>query len=124
MNESEGVDVARRNKRHVLGWLLSAVLGTVVAFVSSGIVLPLVFGLQKRDSASVWMLSGAADFVMGLFCLPAFWLVHGFSYAMLKGQDAASWRSYRSLFQGLILFWIVLVLAWRSSSGGPVLRAE
>ena len=118
---SKPPEVERPN-RPVLGWIVSSIIGAVISWVSSSAILPLIFGVTRKDSASVWMLSGVADLVVGFMCLPAFLLAHGISYALLKSADTTQWRAVRSIGQGIVVFWIVLVLAW--GDNGPVLRAN
>jgi len=113
---------AERPKRPILGWIVSSTIGTVISWVSSSAILPLIFGVTRKDAASVWMLSGVADLVVGFMCIPAFLLAHGISYALLKSADTTQWRASRSIGQGIVVFWIVLVLAW--GDNGPVLRAN
>jgi hypothetical protein len=81
--QSESV-TQNKGGRTALGWFISALVGTVFAFLSSGVVIPLIFGVQRRDSASVWGLSGVADFVIGFLSLPAFLLVHGIAFAAIN----------------------------------------
>ena len=108
----------------VAGWLVSAFIGTVVAFISSGIVIPLIYGIQRRDSASVWMLSGVADLLIGFLSLPAFLIAHGIAFALGNSEGSTtSWRAARSVMIGLAIFWIVIVIVWHQLGGGKVLRA-
>jgi hypothetical protein len=120
MNEQ---DADEKTRHPVLGWFVSAVIGTVVAWLSSAAILPIMFGIARKDSASLWMLSGAADLVMGFLCVPAFLLAHGVSYVVLKSADTTQWRAFRSTVHGILFFWIVLVIAWRWQVNGPVFRA-
>jgi hypothetical protein len=60
--------------------------------------------------------------VMGFLCLPSFLLAHGVSYVALKQADTTGWRACRSTVQGIIFFWIVLVIVWRWQVNGPVYR--
>ena len=107
------------------GWFVSAFIGTVVAFFSSGIVIPLVYGVYRRDSASVWLLSGVADFVIGFLSLPAFIVAHGIAFAMSKAEGSTtSWRASRSVMIGLAIFWVVILVVWRQQGGGNVLRSQ
>ena len=116
---------ADQKKKHpILGWVGSAVIGTALAWVSSAVILPITFGVERKDSASLWMLSGAADLMIGFLCLPAFLLAHGVSYFALKQADTTQWRAFRSAGQGMIFFWIVLILVWRWQVNGPVLRGN
>ena len=106
-------------------WLISAILGAVVAFLSSGIVIPLIYGTQKRSSASVWGLSGVADFVVGFLSLPAFLVAHGIAFAVRDSQGTTtSWRTARSVLIGLGIFWVVIAIAWQHHGGGKVLRSH
>jgi len=115
-------DQAEKKQRPILGWSLSAMIGGVVAWISSAAILPLVFGIQRKDSASLWMLSGVADLVIGFLCIPAFLVAHSVSYAMLKNADTTQWRAVRSTCQGILFFWIVLVIVW--GDNGPVFRGN
>lgn len=107
--------------KSIRGWLISAFLGAIIAWASSGVILPLVFGTIRKSSSSVWMLSGVNDLVIGIMCIPAFFLAHGISYGMLKDTDTSQWRVIRSIAQGIFFYWIILILAW--GENGPVLRA-
>lgn len=71
----------------ILWWFGSAVIGSVLAFLSAAVILPMVFGIVRISSASLWLLSGAADLVIGFLCTPAFLLAHGISYICLKSAD-------------------------------------
>jgi len=116
-----------RNKggRTALGWFISALVGTVFAFLSSGVVIPLIFGVQRRDSASVWGLSGVADLVIGFLSLPAFLLVHGIAFAAINPVGSTTfWRAVRSVMIGLVIFWVVAVIVWQYHGGGKVLRTQ
>jgi hypothetical protein len=115
-------DEVRKSKRPILGWFVSAAVGTVLAWLSSAAILPLIFGVARKDSASLWMLSGVADLVVGFVCIPAFLLAHSISYAVLKNADTTQWRGLRSVGQGIVFFWIVLVIVW--GDNGPVFRAN
>ena len=117
-------DDTENTKRPVLGWFVSAVIGTVLAWLSSAAILPLVFGIARKDSASLWMLSGVADLVIGFLCIPAFLMAHGVSYATLKNADTTQWRALRSTIQGIVFFWVILVIAWAWDVNGPVSRAN
>lgn len=114
--------LAEKKQRTLLAWALSALIGALIAWVSSAAVLPLIFGIQRKDSASLWMLSGAADLVFGFLCIPAFLIAHSASFAALKNADTAQWRAFRSTCQGILFFWIVLVFAW--GNNGPVMRGN
>lgn len=121
MNEQSPCAVA---KHPILGGVLSSLIGTVLAWLSSAVILPLTFGIVRKDSASLWGLSGVADLVIGFLCLPAFLLAHGLSYALLRNAETTSWRATRSVVQGMIFFWIVLLLVWHWQVGGPVTRGQ
>lgn len=109
----------------VFGWSVSAVLGAVFALFSSVMVIPLVFGVQKRDSASVWGLSGVADLVVGFLSLPAFLAAHAIAYAISNSEGSTrSWRGARSVMVGLLVFWVVIVIVWQHQGGGKVLRSQ
>lgn len=111
-------------KRPFLGWFVSAVIGMLVAWLSSAAILPLVFGIARKDSASLWMLSGVADLVIGFLCIPAFLVAHGLTYVALKNADTTQWRAFRSAGQGIVFFWIILVIVWAWQVNGPVFRAD
>ena len=70
------------------------------------------------------MLSGAADLVFGFLCIPAFLVAHSVSYVALKNADTIGWRAFRSTFQGIVFFWIILVIIWSCYVNQPVLRAD
>ena len=115
----------RHGGRVFAGWFVSAFIGTVVAFFSSGIVIPLVYGAYRRDSASVWMLSGVADLVIGFLSLPVFLVAHGIAFAMSKAErSTTSWRASRSAMIGLAVFWVVILVVWHQQGGGRVLRSQ
>jgi hypothetical protein len=111
-----------KTRHPILGWFGSAFIGAVLAWLSSAVILPIVFGIARTDSASLWMLSGVADLVMGFLCVPAFLLAHGVSYVCLKSADTTQWRACRSVGQGIVFFWVVLVIVWRLQVNGPVFR--
>ena len=113
---------AEKKQRPLLAWSLSALTGALIAWVSSAAILPLIFGIQRKDSASLWLLSGAADLVIGFLCIPAFLIAHSVSFAALKNADTTQWRAFRSICQGILFFWIVLVIAW--GNNGPVMRGN
>ena len=115
-NQAEG------KQRPLLAWLLSALIGGLIAWISSAAILPLIFGIQRKDSASLWMLNGVADLVMGFLCIPAFLIAHSVSFLALKNADTNQWRAFRSAWQGILFFWIVLVIAW--GNNGPVMRGN
>lgn len=107
------------------GWFVSALLGAVFALFSSVMVIPLVFGVQKRDSASVWGLSGVADLVVGFLSLPAFLVAHAIAFAFSNSEGSTtSWRGARSVMVGLLVFWVVIVIVWQHQGGGKVLRSQ
>jgi len=115
----------RQGGRVFAGWFVSAFVGTVIAFFSSGIVIPLVYGVYRRDSASVWMLSGVADFLIGFLSLPAFLVAHGVAFVLSKSEGSTtSWRASRSVMIGLAIFWIVILVVWYQQGGGKVLRSQ
>lgn len=123
--QRRGVDEQKSSdpkKRPILGYFASSIIGTMLAFPSSAVILQFAFGVTRVDSASLWLLSGAADLMMGFLCLPAFLLAHGASYVALKNADTTSWRATRSVVQGIIFFWIVLILVWRWQVGGSVTK--
>ena len=108
-----------------MGWFVSAVLGSVIAFFSSGLILPLVFGTRGKSWASLWGLSGVADFLIGFLCLPAFLLAHGVIYSQAKKSELSTFfRASRSLVLALFVFWVVIVLVWYLNGGSGVWRAK
>lgn len=119
MSERNSSDPTRRP---ILGYFVSSIIGTMLAFPSSAVILQFTFGVRRVDSASLWLLSGAADLTMGFLCIPSFLLAHGASYVALKNADTTSWRATRSVVQGIIFFWIVLILVWRWQVGGSVTK--
>jgi ABC-type Na+ efflux pump permease subunit len=121
MSEERNVDPSRRP---VLGWFVSVLVGTPLAWLSSAAILPWIFGIERKDSASLWMLSGAVDLVFGFLCIPAFLIAHSVSYVALKNADTTRWRAFRSTCQGIAFFWVILVMAWGWHVNGPVFRAN
>ncbi len=114
-----------QGSRVIAGWFVSAFVGTVVAFFTSGIVIPLVYGVYKRDPASVWMLSGVADFVIGFLYLPVFLVTHAIALAMSRTEGSkTAWRASRSVLIGLVIYWVVILVVWHQQGGGKVLRSQ
>ena len=85
----------------------------------------MIFGIQRRDSASVWGLSGVADLVIGFLSLPAFLAAHAIAFAAINSEGSTtSWRAARSVMIGLVVFWVVITVVWQHHGGGKVLRTQ
>jgi hypothetical protein len=114
--------VERRSCRSVLVPFLS---GWFLCPIVAAIILPLVFGLDRRDSASVWLFSGAMDLIMGLvlspICMVAFGVLRG---VQPRTEGAPGLRPRWILAIALAVFAVALVAAWALLlDGRAVVRA-
>jgi hypothetical protein len=106
-------------------WFASAFVGAILALLSSTIVIPTIFGIQSRSSASVWGLSGVADLVIGLFSLPVFFIAHLIAFSSDKLIiTSMTRRAVLSLIFGIVIYCVVIVIVWTILGGGKVLRSH
>lgn len=95
-------------------------IGSVVAVLSSGVVLPLIFGIKRVSPSSLWMLAGVLDFLTGLVCLPVFWVAHGLIYLGCKKEKS----SIPGMLVALFVFWVMITVVWSFRGGEPVLKSR
>jgi hypothetical protein len=104
--------------------LLIVVLGTVLAVVSSTILLPLVFGKNPTDSASAWGLSGAVHVLVAMASVPAFWVAYGLTGRTFRARSAERGRRGRSrwkaLLAGLVASSLASIIGWALLGLGAV----
>ena len=106
-------------------WFASAFVGAILAILSSTIVIPTIFGIQNRSSASVWGLSGVADLVIGIVSLPVFLVAHLIAFSSDKLIRASmTRRAVLSLIIGIVIYCVVIVIVWKVLGGGKVLRSH
>lgn len=100
--------------------------GSLVAPILACFLLHVVYGVDRRDSSAVWLLSGVADLIVSVCCLPAFWLSMGICSMIFKPRkDDASASIINSLGVSLVLYTGVVILAWYfTMEGGRVLKAN
>jgi surface polysaccharide O-acyltransferase-like enzyme len=85
----------------------------------------MVYGIQRKSSSSLWMLSGVADFLIGFLCLPVFLIAHGILYSRLGSRNLSGFPlGIRSLGYALPIFWICIVVVWKLNGGHEVWRAN
>jgi len=65
------------------------------------------------------MLSGFMDLLIGIICLPVFWLVYVLIHARWKEKVGC----LPTTVIALLVFWLAIILLWFWQGGGPVLKA-
>jgi hypothetical protein len=107
-------------------WLISSVFGSIAALAITAVVIPSIYGVDYRDSSSVWGLSGIADILVGVTCLPVFLLVHLIAYLLLRSRGQQLILRSGSI---AVAIWLALLLpavltAWQARGAQKVLRAK
>lgn len=89
------------------------------------IVIPIIFGVEYRDSASVWMLAGVSDLMTGFAVLPVFIVVQLIGYLVCRSRGKAPLRSaVIAAVIGALVFLPSVVAVWKSQGAKKVLRAR
>lgn len=104
-------------------WFLSCATGFVILPFIAFYLMASIFGVDRRDSSSVWGLSGLAPILAALITSPAYFLgqISAFCFLRKRATRGATFL-YATLF-GIAIGAVAACLYWKSIGGGRILQA-
>jgi hypothetical protein len=86
--------------------------------------MPLIFGVDRRDSSAVWGLAGAAPLLVAILTSPAYFISQIVAFLVLRRKATRSATFVYSVCVGIGFGFLASCGYWLSIGGGKILQAH
>ena len=105
-------------------WILSCLMGFVLLPIVVGLLMPLVFGVDRRDSSAVWGLAGAVPLIVAIVTSPAYFLGQIGAFLALRPKATRLATLVYSVAIGIGFGFPASCGYWLSIGGGKILQSN
>jgi len=105
-------------------WILSCGVGLLALPIVVWILMPLVFGADRRDSSAVWGLAGLAPLFAVVFTSPIYFFGQIAAFCFFRSRSTPPATFLYSAIVGITSGALAACIYWQANGGGRILQAN